>query len=286
LRAPIGGNRQRVQSADRFSNLSGGYHAGDAIGDVHYDNPAARDKQLVQAEAEVQAVRDELAELDGKISALAARRSAVAQRCTEWLGALATGTVLEFHPPPEPPKPNGKTSPIEAIRQRIARQRAELEAARTAPFPSGVCKRLAREQIEALAERGTPSVLPLVEHGRSIAFPKADTRGQLFGHVASPDHPQITGFSAHDAPDSLAVLAWLFRNEMVSRIEAEIDEFADDENALDDSQRAAKSVDLLAEILECERVEEAIIEAAAASGQVIARRDDADPRAVLGVQLQ
>jgi hypothetical protein len=53
---------------------------------------------------------------------------------------------------------------------------------------------------------------------------------------------------------------------------------------LDDQQRAEREAALLAAILNAERTEERLIEAAAAEGRTILRRPEADPRAVLGLR--
>ena len=47
--------------------------------------------------------------------------------------------------------------------------------------------------------------------------------------------------------------------------------------------RAAKIAELEAQILDLERREESLIEQALDQGQVIRRRADADPRAILGI---
>lgn len=49
------------------------------------------------------------------------------------------------------------------------------------------------------------------------------------------------------------------------------------------TERAAQIAEIEAQLLELERAEEALIEASEAAGLPIARRGDADPRAVLGV---
>ncbi len=58
---------------------------------------------------------------------------------------------------------------------------------------------------------------------------------------------------------------------------------ADDGAALSDDQRLKEDTRLRAALLEAEREEEAAITAASAQGANIARRRDADPRAVLGL---
>ena len=81
-------------------------------------------------------------------------------------------------------------------------------------------------------------------------------------------------------PATLGILAWLAEDEMIAAREAEIDAQADDAAAVASDERATRTTDLLAAILEVEREEEALIEEA---GGDILRRPDADPRAVLGL---
>jgi hypothetical protein len=109
-------------------------------------------------------------------------------------------------------------------------------------------------------------------------------KGDLFGLAKSKDVlGQVTGFSSARLINLLGLDVWLLRDLMVERGEAEIAKIADDDHALSPQDRAAKEVDLLADILELERLEEAHIMAAEAAGQAIARRSNADPRAILGV---
>lgn len=80
----------------------------------------------------------------------------------------------------------------------------------------------------------------------------------------------------------LAVLCWLQRDRLVERLETEVNDLADDSQALDDAERGFREADLTARILQTERVEESFIEQADLAGQTIARRPDPDPRSVLG----
>jgi hypothetical protein len=139
------------------------------------------------------------------------------------------------------------------------------------------------EQVENLSERGAPSVLPLLERRGSLNFPKTNVRGQLYGHA---DQNQIVGFAATETPDALALFVWLHKDQLIKRLAADIMDLADDGAALDDDQRRKREAELTAEILECERLEEALIEKAEAGGLIIPRRDDALPEAVLGVVIR
>ncbi len=157
---------------------------------------------------------------------------------------------------------------IETIRQRIRHRRADLAAVRAAPISSSAAKKLARLQIEALAARGVPDCYSLIEIGAEIKWPR--------GRVSLP-----AGVGYGDAPDALALLAWLNKPALLSAIDAEIEACADDKAALSDDVRKQKLEEGFRDVLAYEREEELLITYAEANGAGILRRIDADPRAVL-----
>jgi hypothetical protein len=83
-----------------------------------------------------------------------------------------------------------------------------------------------------------------------------------------------------NAPDTLALIGWTFRDQLIAAVEQEIDKRADDKAALTDEQRAGRLAELSGAILQSERVEVALIEQA--GGDVTYRRDT-DPRALFGL---
>ncbi len=166
---------------------------------------------------------------------------------------------------------------VARCRTRFEELTAQIRATRSAPIPSAKAKEIARYQIEAFAERGRPEVDRLIAHGEPVAWPTTNPGPLLVdggnGGVVFP------------APgaDATALLAWLHRDELIAKIETEIDANADDGRALSDDKRAERLHELAAAMLEVERAEEAAIELANASGSAILRRREADPRAVLGL---
>jgi hypothetical protein len=105
----------------------------------------------------------------------------------------------------------------------------------------------------------------------------------MYGHAAVEGMPPLIGFTSHNAPDVLGLLAWLFHDQLIAALDIEISAMADDDHALDDQQRSATEALLLSERLATERIEEALIEAAEAEGRNVVRRPNADPRAILGL---
>jgi class 3 adenylate cyclase len=84
-------------------------------------------------------------------------------------------------------------------------------------------------------------------------------------------------------PSALALLVWLHRDTLIERIEREIDLVADDQHALTSAQRVEQLKPIEKDRLAVEREEEVLISAAIAEGNMMLRRGDADPRAVLGL---
>jgi hypothetical protein len=158
--------------------------------------------------------------------------------------------------------------------------RADLNAVMSAPIPSSVAKERIRDQINKLAASGVPSVLSVIEAGLPMGWPKTTFRGDFLGVAGGA---AAMGQAAVGAPNALAVIAWLFKDRLLEKLEAEVDDLASDDAALSDEQRAEREAALLHGILEAERVEESFIEQAETAGQTIQRRPDADPRAVLGL---
>ena len=56
-----------------------------------------------------------------------------------------------------------------------------------------------------------------------------------------------------EAPDAVAFCAWAFGDVMINRIDALIDEAADDAHALDHSERQKAEAEVLADLLSLER---------------------------------
>ncbi|WP_407186706.1 hypothetical protein [Bradyrhizobium centrosematis] len=82
-----------------------------------------------------------------------------------------------------------------------------------------------------------------------------------------------------------AALSWLDPTAFEKRLHEEIDNLPQPALAMSADDRAAKLLQLEAELLAREREEEALIELAEEQGAAIARRLDADPRAVLGIAI-
>ena len=137
--------------------------------------------------------------------------------------------------------------------------------------------------VELLQERGIPRLLPLVEEGRFDAVKVAETSSQYPVFMSGGDR---VGGVIVSVPDLLATFAWLDPTKLLKRLNAEVDELSDDEHALTDAQRAEQLAEIESDRLATEREEEHLIELAEGQGLNIARRTEADPRAVLGLSSE
>lgn len=157
---------------------------------------------------------------------------------------------------------------IERQRGLIAQIKAEIHRTRSAPIPSDDVKEKLRQDLAALVEEGTPDVSPVFEGGQ-IRWPRT--------RLLTADGSLITG----NMPNIHGLLAWLNKDYLLARLDAEVDALADDEKALSHNDRLAKDRDLRKQLLQHEREEEAMIMAAGENNVLIYRRAYADPRAVL-----
>ncbi|MCK1547172.1 hypothetical protein IVB12_35935 [Bradyrhizobium sp. 179] len=162
----------------------------------------------------------------------------------------------------------------ETIDQAVARVRGHIKA-------------LAAERVRVL-QSGLPSADLKEQASAYVATQRERGRPKLvFGH----DQPLQVQFNAQvDGAwtaklDIGAALAWLDPIAFEKRLHEEIDRIPHPALAMSSDERAAKLLELEAELLARERDEEALIELAEEQGTGIARRLDADPRAVLGIAI-
>ncbi|CUX31903.1 hypothetical protein [Agrobacterium genomosp. 13] len=174
--------------------------------------------------------------------------------------------VIDDHSGPfEPAKPATRPRSIEAARERIAALKKQHADVSIAPIP--------RDQYIAAAK---------------VALDKAAKTGETFfdPRVHSGDPFRLASVINNDGRASGigagALLLAIFRDEVLAKLEAMIP--PDSPDTLTEEQRAKKLAKIEADLLQAEREEEAFIEAADADGWRIARRSDANPLAILGIE--
>jgi hypothetical protein len=181
----------------------------------------------------------------------------VLSACKAWLDRLPAGTKLE----PIPVTTDGHDLP--GVRKRINAANAELGVLRRAPAPSADIEARVRGYLRGLA----PKVQGVgVGERLSIVWPGAQTP---------------TAYIAEHTCDPLALLTALFPDRMLSLVMTEVERMAND--PLPVAQRPPRIAALERELEELHRVEEALVAAAIAAGDLVHRSPSAPPSAVLGV---
>ena len=245
----------------------------------------AEHPSLPRLTAQVSAADQTLARLEGphgKASEKARNLGQLGQALEQWPRENSRGKMLKAFSGPVPTLRKG-----EAPRDGVLRLRREIEVLRekkravaVAPLPSSVVKEKAARIVDELATRGVPNVFDILENNT----------GKIDWPVCPPQvmHDGLTrehhvAFLFLRVPDTVATLAWLFPEQMLAKLEAEIMLRSDDKNALSDAEREKQQQEIAAAILLLERAEEAAIEISESDGAEILRRPDCDPRAVLGL---
>jgi hypothetical protein len=209
-------------------------------------------RRLEEAERRHREAQDRLDALSEHWNA----RANVVERCERYLAAAA---YVEEAGASELPRP-GRGDGVDSVRRRIAEARREAARVRSAPLPRKERAEAARRQVRALARA------PEVKGDSRVQFPQA--------RVGRPNDDGTMNF----ANDALAVLAWMDPDGLAERVAATIP--ADKESgAMSASDREARLVELEAESLRLERLDEALVR----GSQTAERRADADPRATLGL---
>lgn len=244
----------------------------------------------VQARAAIDRAAASLKAANDRVEARSSRFNgvqAVISEIERWLGSLPPAATLEpFTSKARPAKGEIPSVAIERTRKQIAALQAELHRVRSAPRPAALAKAAIAAEITVLAEAGKPDPFRVIEEGEGIEWPKTPLVARVSGDALSKDGPlTLDAISRTEAPHAVALIAYLFRDALIAKLNAEVDALADDSAALTPEERATKETALLAKLLGCEHDEEAMIEHAEADGFEVLRRREASPLAVLGVAI-
>jgi hypothetical protein len=188
------------------------------------------------------------------------------------------GTVCEdFDGEPKLNKGEDILAAIEKLRRRGRELKADLARISAAPFPSSHAKPKMRQEIEALAQRGIPSMALLVEHDREGQWPTTNLRSAIFNAQ--------TPLAAVETTDTLALFAWLHRHALIARLDALISDEADDAASLWHEARERQAAEVAGDLLDVERQEATMMFRGWADGLSIQPRPDLAPAALLNVVL-
>lgn len=231
-------------------------HLGDLMTRRGASPSDALDAEIVEAEADIERLRGIQIERQARV---ANDRQVIAQ-LRGWLGNVGS-TPLSVAPPVRMKlgKGEGVAAAVERIRGEIAALKDELSALQRAPLPAAELKQRAKALVDELAARGRPVI--------------NTDRGQ-FDVQFRREGATVPGMTPHD---TAALLAWLNPQALLKRLEDEIG----DAKGIGTAERERRTIETRARIIDLERMEEALIEQA----PDIARRTDASPSAILGVQL-
>jgi hypothetical protein len=152
----------------------------------------------------------------------------------------------------------GATADLQQMRGHIAALRVEIDAVKRAP--------LARDEAIANVDSALDTLAYRVVHFDTMQF-----SSPLF----TAAEPELAQAITH------RYLRAAVRASIVSELDRELDKRPP---GLPAEGRAEKLSQLEAQLFEAERAEEEFILQARAAGMKIARRPDADPRAILGVE--
>ena len=163
---------------------------------------------------------------------------------------------------------------VENRRRRLRELAADIRKIEVAPLPAAVVKERARAEIEALAVRGRPDLLGAVEFGEKIRWPKSKVNFNF-----DPKVGPIFG----DTVDPLGLVAFVFRDSLIEKVNAEIDAMANDAESIEPASKPSMIATVKRDAPAVEFDIEALIRQAAEQGIEIARDEAADPRAVLAL---
>jgi len=250
----------------KLSELDGNLRLEQEIADRHRDSGAAPSEQKARIAADLAECVERATELAARRTALSARAAPLEkrnERCRERIAAATRGgAALRFLPLPAVEK----KITLPAARERVLQINADIREIEAAPHTSGEVKEIITRWVDE--KLYAPGVGHLFDRGMEASGV------YLHGaEVANAWAPDLVGFGL-----------WLGgRDEIIRRLHAEADRLADDAHALSDDQRAQKIAKCKVELLQAERIEEAVAWQALQDGAAIVLRADADVRAILSI---
>ena len=194
------------------------------------------------------------------------------RRATEYVDDIRDPSRLTMAPEAPAPKvgrASDISAEIEKTRSKIAKLKDERASIKSAPIPSVQAKTIVTQFVEMLAANGRPDLWPTIEGGQ-------------FPILARDDRAMQPGMTAPPV-DALGLVAWAFRDQLVSAFSKAVDEDADDSAALSSEDRKTRLEGIDRELLALERQDEALVVLARENLIHIARREDQDIRALLGL---
>lgn len=136
------------------------------------------------------------------------------------------------------------------------------------------------EQISAMADAAAPYCSGVLEHLGAVAFAERQVSATVYN---VPNAPGAIAISTEI--NSVGLIAWLLRDQLIAKINAEIDADSDDGNALTQEQRQEQQAVIDADLLEIERQLAKLIWQMRADGGNAEFDAKLSPRAILGIEV-
>jgi len=214
-------------------------------------------------------LEQEAARLSSRLSELQAQyqhRADLNGQIRHWVATIGANRQTEDVKLPKVKLAKGEThrDAVDRIRDEIAGALKERLNVQQAGLPLEEMRAQVRKWVSEQARKGRPRVVASHD-GFRVEFD--DGRGFVPGG------------------DWGAVLCWLHEEHMTDELDAIIEAMPAPSLALTPSEKAERLAAVKAKLLELERQEEAVIDAAEKDGQDIPRRPNADPAAILGVVI-
>lgn len=263
------------QAEQRLSDMTS-VEGARRLGSTFAYSPDSDDPIMVQAREKLERARADYDHIQSRYDRAAERwrhTAKVTGSLVRYLEGLRGQPIELFDgEPAKMPKGKDALSEIEKCRARLAELRADLKEVEAAPITSEKAWGKIEAEIARLAEQGRPSVFKNVDHdGVPVTWPTRNILEELY-RLADTPHIAAKG------PDVLSVMVWLHKDQLLDRLRDELAEAADDDAALDDTERARRVAEIRAEMLATERREVDLIDGAEVE---IAYREKTDPRALL-----
>jgi hypothetical protein len=216
-----------------------------------------------RAEDQLQEIGEQLAGMRTRRASAATRARALRERvkrCQSFIRrAIGGNASFRVAAPPDA----GKLT-VAAARERVLQIEADGREIAAAPPTAAEVKQAVAAWLGRRACK--PHVAPLFDRdgGGEPFVPGHEHEGRWF-------------------PDVLGVLLWLNKDKVIAELHADADRLAEP-GALDAATREKRLADNKKQKLAAERIEEQLVWRALQAGEPVIPREDADPRAILGIE--
>ncbi len=242
------------------------------------------DREVIETRRQLETLTDEARRLEERYQ----QRSEAWRSASNTLSAVENwsrngvppGVVLEDveDKPPQLLKNENLLDGILRLQRRGRELKADLHRIRSTPYPSAHARAKIRQEVEALAQVGTPSVSDVIENDRKLVWPMQRVQGTII-------NAQVPSFAVTEVPDVLGLFAFVHKTALLASLDALVSEEADDDAALSHEERQQQEAEVMADLLSTECDEAALIWSAMAQGLPATHRVDCAPAAILQCRL-